>query len=70
MKMRMKMKNRWHRPNIKRPRSRHGHKYSTYKKCLTMMMFTCIKQQLSHIWSSIHERVKQLWGWVEKKLCL
>ena len=34
------------------------------------MMLTCIKQHLSNIWSSIHEKVKQHWGWVEKKCCL
>ena len=25
---------------------------------------------LSNIWSSIHEKVKQHWGWIEKKCCL
>ena len=30
----------------------------------------CIQQHLSNIWSSIHEKTKQHWGWVEKKLCL
>ena len=64
------MKNRSYRYNVNRPRSRHGHKYSTYKKCLTVMiMLTCIKQQLTNIWSSIHEKVKQHWGWDEKKGC-
>ena len=29
-----------------------------------------IKQHLSNIWSTIHEKVKQHWGWVEKKSCL
>ena len=29
-----------------------------------------VKQHLSNIWSSIHEKVKQHWGWVEKKCCL
>ena len=24
----------------------------------------CIKQQLSNIWHSIHEKVKEQWGWV------
>ena len=33
-------------------------------------MVTCIKQRLSNIWSSIHEKVKQHWGWVETKRCL
>ena len=38
MKMKMKMKNRSHRYDINRLNSRHGHKYSRYKKCLSMMM--------------------------------
>ena len=25
------------------------------------------KQHLRNIWNSIHEKVKQHWGWVEKK---
>ena len=37
IKMKMKMKNRSDRYEINRPRSRHGHKYSKYKKCLSMM---------------------------------
>ena len=32
---------------------------SKYRKCLTMMMFICIKQHLSNILFSIHENVKQ-----------
>ena len=46
----------------------HCTKYSIYKKLLSMMMVTCIKQHLSDIWSSIHEKVKQHWGWVEKSV--
>ena len=60
-KMKMKLRNRSHRYDINRPRSRHGPRYSKYKKCL---------QHLSNIWSSIHEKVKQHWGLVEKKRCL
>ena len=59
MKMKMKMNNRSYRYDINRPRSRHGHKYGKYKKYLSMMMLICIKQQLSNICSSIHEKVKQ-----------
>ena len=69
-KIKMKMKNRSHRYVINRPRSRHRRKYSKYKKCLSIMMRICIKQHLSSIWSSIHEQVKQQWGWVEKKALL
>ena len=41
--MKMKMKNRSHRYDINRLRSRDGHKYIKYKKCLSMMMFICVK---------------------------
>ena len=51
MKMEMKLKNRSHRYAINRPRSRHGHKYSKYRKCR-------IKHHLSKIWSLIHEKLK------------
>ena len=34
---------------------------------ISVIMLACIKQRLSNIWSSIHENVKQAWGWVEKK---
>ena len=47
--MKVKMKNRTHRYDINRPRSRHGHKYSKYKKCLIMMKLICNKQHLSNI---------------------
>ena len=76
MKMKMKMKTRLRIYDINlvtrknRPRSRHGHEYSKYKKFLSMIMLICIKQHLSIIWSSIHKTVKQHWGSVEKKLCL
>ena len=33
-----------------------------------MMMLLCVKQNLSNIWSSIHEKVKQHRGWVEKSV--
>ena len=43
MEMKTKRKNRSHRYEINRPSSRHGHKYGKYKKCLSMIMLTCIK---------------------------
>ena len=61
---------RSHIYDINRPMSSHGHKCSKYKKCLIMIVLICIKQHLSNIWSSIHEKVKQHWGWVEKRRCL
>ena len=66
----MQKKNRSHRYDINRLRSRHGHKYSKYKNSLSIMMVICIKQHLSNVWSSIHEKVKQHWDWVEKKALL
>ena len=38
--------------------------------CLIIMMVICIKQHLSNIWSSIHGKVKQHWGVVEKSVAL
>ena len=46
MKMKMKIKNGSHRYDTSRPRCRYDHKYSKYKKYLTIMMFTCIKKHL------------------------
>ena len=44
--MKMKMKNRSDRYDINSPKSRHGHKYSKYKKCLSMMILICINPNL------------------------
>ena len=66
MKMKTKVKRDSRKYSINRPRSRHGHKYSKYRKRLSMIMLICIKQHLSNIWSSVYEIVKQQWGWVEK----
>ena len=41
--------NRSLRYNINRPKSGHWHKYSKYKKCLSLMMLLCIKQHPSNI---------------------
>ena len=49
MKMKMKMKNRSHRYDINRPRSRYGHKCSKYKNYLVMMVLIFITQHLSNI---------------------
>ena len=59
LKMRLKMTNR--------PRPRQVHKHTAYKICLSIMMVISIKQHLSNIWGSIHEKVMQHWGWVERK---
>ena len=34
------------------------------------MILICIKQHLNNIWTSIHEKVKQHWGWVGKSVYL
>ena len=67
METKMKIKNISHRYDINRHRPRYGHKYSKYKKCLSMMLLICIKEHLSNIWSSVYEKVKHHWGWVEQK---
>ena len=69
-KRNMKRKNRSHRCDINKPRSRHEHKYSKYKKCLTIVMLICINQHLSNTWSSNHEKVMQDCGRIEKNVLL
>ena len=49
MKMKTKMKTDSRKYGINKPSCRHGHKYSKYVKCLSMMMLICIKQHLSNI---------------------
>ena len=70
LEMRLEIKNRSQRYDINWPRPRHGQKYSKYKICLIIMVVVYIKQHLSKISSSIYEKVKQRWGWVEKKALL
>ena len=53
------MKNRSHRYDIGRSKSKHGHKYSAYETYLSMMMLLCIKQVLSNISSSVHEKLSK-----------
>ena len=64
------MKSKSKRYDLNRSGPRHGHKYTKYKMCLSIMMIICIKQHLSNIWSSIHGKFKQHWDWVEKKALL
>ena len=53
----LKMKYRSQIYNINRHRTRHGHKYTKYKMYLTIMKRISIKQHLTNIRSSIHEKV-------------
>ena len=46
MKMKMKMKNGSHSYDINKPSSSRGCKYNKYKRCLTMMTLTHIKQHM------------------------
>ena len=64
----MKMKKRLDRYDINRPKSRYGNKYSKYKKCLSMMMLLCIKENLSNIWSWIYEKVKNTEAELKKSI--
>ena len=64
------MKNRSHRYDKNRPTPIHGHKHTKYEMSLSEMIVVCIKQYRSNVWNSIHEKVKQHWGWVEKNICL
>ena len=56
MKQKQK-KDRSYRSDKNRSRSRDGHKCIKSKKFLSMITLICIKQHLSNIWSSIHEKI-------------
>ena len=62
----MKKENKSH---INTPRPWRGHKYIKCKKCPSMLVLVCIKQKLIKIWSSIYEKIKQHWVWLEKLHC-
>ena len=53
------MRNISHGYDINRHRPRHGHKYIKHKKCLSMMVLIYIKEHLSNIGGSLHEKVEQ-----------
>ena len=65
--MKVKKKNRSHRYNINRPMFRYGLTYTKYKRCLSIMILTCIKQHPTNSWGSVYEKDREHWGWVEKK---
>ena len=74
VKMRLKIENRSQRYDINRPMPRHGQKYTNIYVSLQLTVIW-IKQHLSNILSSIHENVKQNWGWkkallIQKELCI
>ena len=49
LKMRLKMKMKSKRYDLKRPRPRHGQKYTNYKTCRSIIKVICIKQHVSNI---------------------
>ena len=49
IKIRLKIKNRFHRHDINTPSPRHGDKCTEHKMGLTSAMVICIKQHLSNI---------------------
>ena len=61
---------RYERYETNRPRPRYGHKYTKSKMCFRIMMVIYIQQHLSNWLSSIPQKVKQHWTWVEKKAFL
>ena len=61
MKMKIEMKKWSHKYDLNTTWLRHGYEY-------TMISVVCNKQHLNNIW--INKKVKQQWGWEEKKRCL
>ena len=69
MKMTMKMKNGSHRYDTDLDVDMDANIVNIQSKDIlrvTMMMLIFIKHNLGNIWSSIQDKVKQHWGWVEK----
>ena len=61
--IKVKKKIRSYRYDINRPTSSHALKYTNkYNKCLSMMMFICIRQHPTNTWGSFYEKVKEHWG--------
>ena len=44
--------------------------YNDFCMYIYIYIYIYIKQYLSNIWSSVREKAKQHWGWVEKKALL
>ena len=67
----MIMKNRSHKQDINRLRSRHRDKYIQNIACLGKAMPLCNKQHLSNIWGPIHWKKKLSWkqALLIKKAC-
>ena len=61
------MKNRSQRCNITRPRPRHGHKYTKYKLCLSIMMAICVKQQLTTFEAQFMKKLRNTEAELKKK---
>ena len=70
LKIVQKMKNENKRYDINRVRLRCDTNILKYKMGLSIMTAICIEQHQHNVWSSIHKKVKQNWGWVEKQRCL
>ena len=66
--MKLKMKNRSQSCDLNWSRTRPGQRYTKYKMLLSIMIVICIKKHPSNIWSSVHENVKQHWGWIKKRV--
>ena len=69
MKMRLKMKNISHRYDRNRPWPKRSPKYAKNIMYLIIMVIG-IKQHLSNIWNSVHEKVKHHRYWVKKTLLI
>ena len=67
MKMKIKMKNRWHKYDI----IDQGLDTDTnIVNIKSVSVFFDIYLAPKNMWSSIHEKVEQHWGWVKEKRCL
>ena len=68
MKIRLKIKMRSYRYDANRPMPGHGHKYTKYKRSLSIMMVTCIKQQLTTFEAQLMKKLSNIEAELKKSV--
>ena len=66
--MALKMKNGSHRHETNRTRPRHGHKYTKYKMCLSMIMVCAISNTLATSETTLMEKLSNIEAELKKSL--
>ena len=59
---------RSYRYDVNRPMPGHGHKYTKYKRSLSIMMVTCIKQQLTTFEAQLMKKLSNIEAELKKSV--